>query len=62
MARARGKQTAKSTKDAHVQIRVSVDEKQALENAARRAGLGLSAWVRQLALRAAGALPPPEQT
>lgn len=44
-------------KDDMVRVRVSADQKQALAAAAKRDGLELSAWLRQLALRAAGALP-----
>lgn len=38
-------------------LRVTAEQKQALMDAAGRDGLELSAWLRQLALRAAGALP-----
>jgi uncharacterized protein (DUF1778 family) len=51
------KSPKKRTKDETVRMRVTADEKRALEHAAQRVGLGLSAWLRQLALRAAGALP-----
>ncbi|HZS27530.1 MAG TPA: hypothetical protein VFB76_09890 [Candidatus Angelobacter sp.] len=47
----------KSTKDDMVKMRVSAEDKQALTDAAKRDGLELSAWLRQLALRAAGVLP-----
>lgn len=47
----------KRTKDDVVRMRVTTEQKRALENAANRAGLELSTWLRQLALRAAGALP-----
>lgn len=47
----------RSTKDDVVRMRVTPAEKEALTEAAERDGLGLSAWLRQLALRAAGALP-----
>jgi uncharacterized protein (DUF1778 family) len=46
-----------STKDDVVRMRVTVEQKRALIAAAERDGLELSAWLRQLALRAAGALP-----
>ncbi len=49
----------KPRKDDVVRMRVTVEQKQALENAAAREGLDVSAWLRQLALRAAGALPGP---
>lgn len=52
--------TAKSLKDDVVRMRVSGEQKQALTAAAEREGLELSAWLRQLALRAAGALPEPK--
>jgi uncharacterized protein (DUF1778 family) len=45
------------TKDDVVRMRVTVEQKKALTDAAARDGLELSAWLRQLALRAAGALP-----
>jgi len=45
------------SKDDVVKMRVSAEEKQALTAAAERDGLKLSAWLRQLSLRAAGALP-----
>ena len=47
----------KATKDDVVRMRVTVEQKRALTEAADRAGLELSAWLRQLALRAAGVLP-----
>ena len=43
-----------------VRMRVSAEDKQAFEDAAKRDGLELSAWLRQLALRAAGVLPEPK--
>jgi uncharacterized protein (DUF1778 family) len=46
----------KGVKDDVVRMRVTTDQKQALADAAARDGLELSAWLRQLALRAAGAL------
>jgi uncharacterized protein (DUF1778 family) len=39
-----------------LRIRVTADQKKALTDAARRAGLDLSTWLRVLALRAAGLL------
>ena len=51
------KRPAKGTKDDVVRMRVTAEQKQALMDAAARDGLELSAWLRQLALRAAGALP-----
>jgi uncharacterized protein (DUF1778 family) len=47
----------KPLKDDMVRMRVSAEQKRALAEAAERDGLELSAWLRQLALRAAGALP-----
>jgi uncharacterized protein (DUF1778 family) len=49
--------TDKATKDDVVRMRVTVEQKNALVEAAAREGLELSAWLRQLALRAAGVLP-----
>lgn len=40
-----------------VRMRISAGQKQALIAAAEREGLELSAWLRQVALRAAGLLP-----
>jgi uncharacterized protein (DUF1778 family) len=40
-----------------VRMRVTAEQKQTLHAAAARDGLELSAWLRQAALRAAGALP-----
>lgn len=48
---------AKGTKDDVVRMRVTAEQKRAITEAANRDGLELSAWLRQLALRAAGALP-----
>jgi hypothetical protein len=47
----------KALKDDVVRMRISAQQKQALTKAAEREGLELSVWLRQLALRAAGALP-----
>src|SRR5258706_14374154 len=44
-------------KDDVLRFRVSMSEKRAIEAAAERDGLSSSAWLRTLALRAAGALP-----
>lgn len=49
----------KRTKDDVIRMRVSADQKAAIMAAADRDGLELSQWLRQLALRAAGALPAP---
>ena len=53
----RKKATGKAKKDDVVRMRVTVEQKAALMAAAEREGLELSAWLRQLALRAAGVLP-----
>lgn len=47
----------KATKDDVVRMRVTAEQKAAMTAAAERDGLELSAWLRQLALRAAGVLP-----
>lgn len=57
MARS-AKTPEKVTKDDVVRMRVTSEQKEALTAAAAREGLELSAWLRQLALRAAGVLPP----
>jgi len=58
MARKRTAQApAKALKDDVVRMRISAEQKQALTAAAAREGLELSAWLRQVALRAAGLLP-----
>jgi hypothetical protein len=49
--------TKRPPKDDVIRMRLSSQQKLALTDAAEREGLGLSAWLRQLALRAAGALP-----
>lgn len=55
---ARGKRrSSKPLKDDVVRVRMPTAQKQALVAAAARDGLELSAWLRQLALRAAGVLP-----
>ena len=48
---------AKALKDDIVRMRIPAEQKQALLEAAAREGLEPSAWLRQLALRAAGLLP-----
>ena len=54
--RRRASTPRKTLKDETVRMRVSADEKQAMEATASRDGLSLSAWLRRLALRAAGML------
>jgi hypothetical protein len=49
--------TVKALKDDVVRMRIPAEHKQALLEAAAKDGLDLSAWLRQLALRAAGVLP-----
>ena len=49
--------SVKAVKDDVVRMRVSGEQKAAMMAAAAREGLELSQWLRQLALRAAGALP-----
>jgi uncharacterized protein (DUF1778 family) len=58
--RPRSASSAKSLKDDVVRMRIPAAQKQALTQAAEREGLELSAWLRQLALRAAGLLPEPK--
>jgi uncharacterized protein (DUF1778 family) len=48
---------AKPLKDSVIQLRIPAEQKQALSDAAANEGLELSAWLRQVALRAAGLLP-----
>jgi uncharacterized protein (DUF1778 family) len=55
--RNRGRPPEKARKDDIVRMRVTAEQKQTLHAAAAREGLELSAWLRQAALRAAGALP-----
>ena len=57
MAKTPKKRPANTLKGDVVRMRVTAEQKRVLEKAADRAGLELSAWLRQLALRAAGALP-----
>ena len=59
MAKSPKKRPPKRVKDDVVRMRVTTEQKQALTDAANRAGLELSQWLRQTALRAAGALPEP---
>jgi uncharacterized protein (DUF1778 family) len=55
------KQRAKKpdSKDETIRMRVTMEQKEAIEGAAKRDGLEVSQWLRQLALRAAGHLPTP---
>jgi uncharacterized protein (DUF1778 family) len=47
----------KPVKDDVIRVRLTSEQKAAIVAAAERDGLELSAWLRQLALRAAGVLP-----
>ncbi len=47
----------KALKSDVIRIRVTAEQKKALTDAAEREALELSAWLRQLGLRAAGVLP-----
>jgi uncharacterized protein (DUF1778 family) len=57
MAKPPKKRPVKTRKGEVVRMRVTAQQKDALNEAAHRAGLELSQWLRQLALKAAGALP-----
>ena len=58
MAKAPKKRKPKDTrKEDVIRMRVTADQKDAITTAANRDGLEVSQWLRQLALRAAGALP-----
>jgi uncharacterized protein (DUF1778 family) len=57
MAKSKKKAVPKSLKDEMIRFRASTEEKQALEEAAQREGLPLSAWIRRLSLQKAGLLP-----
>jgi uncharacterized protein (DUF1778 family) len=59
--RASKQPSGKKLKDAVIQLRIPADQKQALSDAAAREGLELSAWLRQVTLRAAGVLTPPDR-
>ncbi|HZZ16111.1 MAG TPA: hypothetical protein VFE08_09145 [Candidatus Sulfotelmatobacter sp.] len=57
MAKSKKKAQGKLLKDDVVRFRVSAEQKQAFEAAAKREGLEVSGWLRRLALREAGELP-----
>ena len=59
MAKRKAAGRRKVRKDEILRVRITAEQKRALIAAAERDGLELSAWLRQLALRAAGALPGP---
>jgi uncharacterized protein (DUF1778 family) len=58
MAKTKQKPSVKPRKDEVVRMRIPAEHKKALIEAAARDGLELSAWLRQVALRAAGILQP----
>lgn len=63
-ARKRAKSTERAVKQRKkdvVRFRVTDEQKQVLVQAAEKEGLDVSAWLRQLSLRAAGALPEREE-
>jgi uncharacterized protein (DUF1778 family) len=53
--------TGKPVKDDVIRVRLTSEQKAAIVAAAERDGLELSAWLRQLALRAAGVLSTPDR-
>jgi len=57
---AKRRKATKAAKDEVVRFRLSAEEKDELVEAAKRQGLELSQWLRQLSLRAAGVLPDPK--
>ena len=58
VAKTRKKRALKpDAKGETIRMRVTVQQKDAISAAAERDGLEVSQWLRQLALRAAGALP-----
>jgi uncharacterized protein (DUF1778 family) len=59
MVRSKKTQAEKSVKDDVIRMRVTFAQKSAIVAAAELDGLEVSAWLRQLALRAAGVLPEP---
>ena len=61
MAKSKKAKTEKPVKGDVVRMRVTFDQKSAIMAAAERDGLEVSAWLRQLALRAAGVLPEPSK-
>ena len=56
-ARSPRKQAPPPRKGDEIKIRVAPDEKRLFEEAARRRGLSMSAWLRMVALDAARAAP-----
>jgi uncharacterized protein (DUF1778 family) len=58
MAKTPKRRPPKALKGDVVRMRISTEHKRALEEAAARDGLELSAWLRRLALREAGVLLP----
>lgn len=57
MTRSKKTPPVKPKKGDVIRMRVTAEQKSAIMAAAERDGLELSAWLRQLALRAAGVLP-----
>jgi uncharacterized protein (DUF1778 family) len=57
MATSKKRKLEKSVKGDVIRMRVTSDQKKAIVAAAELDGLEVSAWLRQLALRAAGVLP-----
>ena len=56
----RGRPAAKARRDRQLGLRFTAAEAAAIEAAAERSGLRPVAWVRQTAVAAAGAGPPPQ--
>jgi uncharacterized protein (DUF1778 family) len=54
----RAEKAIKARKEEIVRFRVTDEQKKSLVSASEKEGLDVSAWLRQLALRAAGALAP----
>jgi hypothetical protein len=61
MAKSKKTKPEKPVKDDVIRMRVTSEQKSAIVSAAERDGLEVSAWLRQLALRAAGVLPAPDR-
>jgi uncharacterized protein (DUF1778 family) len=57
MVKSKKAKAEKPVKGDVIRMRVTSEQKSAIVDAAGRDGLEVSAWLRQLALRAAGALP-----
>jgi uncharacterized protein (DUF1778 family) len=59
MVKSKKTKPEKPVKDDVIRMRVTSEQKSAIVGAAERDGLEVSAWLRQLALRAAGVLAAP---